>query len=384
MQTATIAAAAVGPAAPLFRLGHMFINPLFDYLVIGGGLSLLAGILLWSQGVVLGLGAGALLYVFLISNNAHFAASTVRLYTRPGATRALPLVTLALPVAALVAATTAIVVPEPAGMLLFATYLIWSPYHYSAQAYGLAVMYAYRSGADLHAPDKQLIRAACLAPFLWTVLQPQGGMAMVVARLGLTPVPALEPLRAVVSAVLSTLTLLAPLLVFIALRRRAGVTLPAISVLVIASNAVWWTLFNYLDAFVWAAVFHGLQYLAIVTIFHVKDRLRRPGHTRSWRFHTVAFYGTCVALGYLLFEAWPAVYGLAGLDVTRSVLLVTATINIHHFIVDAFIWRLRKDPNYRNVVDDTLPLPDRRPGGGEALATGRAEQAIVQRDELEG
>ena len=27
-----------------------------------------------------------------------------------------------------------------------------------------------------------------------------------------------------------------------------------------------------------------------------------------------------------------------------------AVINIHHFIVDAFIWRLRRDPNYRVVI----------------------------------
>jgi len=26
-------------------------------------------------------------------------------------------------------------------------------------------------------------------------------------------------------------------------------------------------------------------------------------------------------------------------------------INIHHFVVDAFIWKLRRDPNYQTVVD---------------------------------
>jgi len=28
---------------------------------------------------------------------------------------------------------------------------------------------------------------------------------------------------------------------------------------------------------------------------------------------------------------------------------VIAAINVHHFIVDAFIWRLRKDSNYAVV-----------------------------------
>jgi hypothetical protein len=31
--------------------------------------------------------------------------------------------------------------------------------------------------------------------------------------------------------------------------------------------------------------------------------------------------------------------------------MVTAAINIHHFIVDAFIWKLRQDANYRIVTD---------------------------------
>jgi hypothetical protein len=33
---------------------------------------------------------------------------------------------------------------------------------------------------------------------------------------------------------------------------------------------------------------------------------------------------------------------------------VTAVINIHHFVVDAYIWRLRRDPNYR-IVTGTEP-----------------------------
>jgi hypothetical protein len=35
--------------------------------------------------------------------------------------------------------------------------------------------------------------------------------------------------------------------------------------------------------------------------------------------------------------------------------LVVAIINIHHFVVDAYIWRLRRDPNLRTVVDRPLP-----------------------------
>ena len=35
--------------------------------------------------------------------------------------------------------------------------------------------------------------------------------------------------------------------------------------------------------------------------------------------------------------------------------LVVAVINIYHFVVDAYIWRLRRDPNLRTVVDQPVP-----------------------------
>jgi hypothetical protein len=54
-------------------------------------------------------------------------------------------------------------------------------------------------------------------------------------------------------------------------------------------------------------------------------------------------------------------YVHAGFDPSLTPQLAVAVINIHHFIVDAYIWRLRKDPNYRTVVD-TRPEPALRGG----------------------
>jgi hypothetical protein len=44
-------------------------------------------------------------------------------------------------------------------------------------------------------------------------------------------------------------------------------------------------------------------------------------------------------------------------------LLTVAVINIRHFVVDAYIWKLRQAPNYRVVVagDPTLPSEEPRP-----------------------
>jgi hypothetical protein len=91
-----------------------------------------------------------------------------------------------------------------------------------------------------------------------------------------------------------------------------------------------------------------------VTAFHVKERLREPGNTRSWLHHAAWFYAVCLVVAYLLFSAWPYAFVAVGFGMAESVLLVLATINIHHFIVDAYIWRLRKDPNYRVVSEEPL------------------------------
>jgi hypothetical protein len=41
----------------------------------------------------------------------------------------------------------------------------------------------------------------------------------------------------------------------------------------------------------------------------------------------------------------------------ESVLLVVAAINIHHFIVDAYIWRLKPGDRNRQIVEDRVPVP---------------------------
>jgi hypothetical protein len=45
---------------------------------------------------------------------------------------------------------------------------------------------------------------------------------------------------------------------------------------------------------------------------------------------------------------------------------MVAIINIHHFIVDAYIWRLRRDPNYAVVTSAT----ERGPAMAAAPAAG--------------
>jgi hypothetical protein len=347
-----------GPVRSGALLGRSFVHPVFDYLVIGGGLSLGAAALLVTRPDWLSFGrielggesVSSFPWILLLCNSAHLAASSVRLYTKPGATRELPRLTLALPLFALLALTLCVVDAARFGRHLVGLYLTWSPFHYAAQAYGLAVIYALRAGRGLATGEKRLLRQACLLPFFVAMLQTGGaGLGWLLPDAWVHH-PRVFPLLQGLQGVLVVLVFAAPLTLFTWMWWRGRHPVPLICPMVVLANGLWWTLFPYENAFAWATVFHGLQYLGIATVFHVKDQVGRAGNARGPLFHVLQFYALSVALGYAVLYCLPRAYVFAGFGMVESVLLVIAAINIHHFIVDAYIWRVSRGGANRSIV----------------------------------
>ena len=332
-------------------LGRTFLHPALDYLLIGGGLSLLFALAVVVAGTenLVDADTLAVAVLLLAINSAHFAASTVRLYTKPGAFAEWPALTRVAPLAFLALLTLALAFPIGLGGPLTRLYLTWSPYHYAAQTFGLSVMYCYRSGCTLTDRDRTLIRWACLLPFLHNFLTAPGvGLDWVAAFTGLGPLSGLDPLRSRAATLLAVAAWAAPLGIFFAHARRG--VMPLIVPLLMIANGVWWLVLLPYQAFVWATIFHGIQYLAIVLVFHVRDQLSLPDNRRAGLYHALRFYALCLALAFALFQIVPHGYLLAGFGMVESLLLVVAVINIHHFVVDAYIWRLRSgSANRRNV-----------------------------------
>lgn len=342
------------PPRQLLPVGRVFLNLPFDYLTIGGGLSLIAvaGLALGGQLGTDGAAAASLPVLVLASNSAHFAASSVRLYTKPGAFQTWPFLTMGLPLATLAVLSIAIAWPGSIGWNLQALYLTWSPFHYAAQAFGLASMYHYRSGGSLGESDRRLLYATCMLPFVFAFLDAQdSGLAWFLPAQIQSAYPLLHDSIRTASFGIAVLVFASPLVLATRLYSSSRRGLPLISWLIILTNGIWWIVFRFYDAFVWATVFHGIQYLAIVTIFHVRDQTAQPHNRRGPLAHALRFYAVSFVLGYLLFYVWPFAYLLAGFSLSESMLLCAAVINIHHFIVDRYIWRLRKDSANRVVVE---------------------------------
>ncbi|MFI5302185.1 MAG: hypothetical protein ACHREM_29190, partial [Polyangiales bacterium] len=196
--------------------------------------------------------------------------------------------------------------------------------------------------------QRRWVRFACLLPFVWFNGNPVSGTWFLLGERVHTWV---YPYADLLFHSLRPAVAATPLLVFAWLRFGAKVRLPFISFLVVASNAIWWTLFDAYGAFVWATVFHSIQYLFIVEIFHAKDRPGRPDKPWSGLVNVGAFYGACLGLAFVLFVLWPRLYRGTPWHGGNVYEVVVASVNLHHFIVDGFIWKLRKDPSNRAVVE---------------------------------
>lgn len=344
--------AAIGPRG--LGLGRPLVGAAIDALFIASGLSIAVVALLVAiptLRVSLVPDGPLLLGLLLACNFTHFGASTVRLYTRRGARERWPFLTMGLPLATLAILALFLWQADVLGPHATRLYFTWSPYHYAAQTCGISLMYAYRSGCALTPREKRLWWWAALCPFFLVFL---GG-----SELGLQWLVPVDWLRetawaraslAVSVRALQALSLATPLALFAWLWSR-GRPVPLLSLVTLYSNAVWFVFLQGIEAFVLATIAHSVQYLGIILAFHVKDRTSEPGNRHGWLWHAASFYGMSGALGYALFGALPVGLAAAGFGLVEATLLSVAAINIHHFVVDAYIWRFSGGDRNRRIAE---------------------------------
>jgi hypothetical protein len=336
-----------GAAASGLPFHRFILGPFADPFFFGPGATLVIGglfLLLPHLGAqAASLGSSLVIALSLLLVGPHYGATYRRAYTSRDVIRDHPWVTLVAPPILLVAALAAVRDPTRIGLGYFGLYVAWSGFHYSRQSLGIAMLYPLRQGARLDAREKRLLGLPLYVSWILSLL----GMFRLS---GSARNPAYEAVRRaypgpmlpgwVMGLGLAALALSMLAVVVVARGRRArGVPLPWPTYAVLSAQILWFTIALYHPLFniTLVPMFHGLQYLAL-TSWHAT---REPGAGSPWRFvrYLVVVLGLGFVIRPLLFVAFNSP------DEARTLLATAAVasfVNLHHFLLDGRIWRLRE------------------------------------------
>jgi tetratricopeptide (TPR) repeat protein len=231
---------------------------------------------------------------------------------------------------------------------IFTLYICWSPWHYTGQNYGLLMMFARRAGLTPTEGERHALHLAFVASYLMLLFSFHTGASgdALILSLGL-PAKFTLPAR----AILGIFFLVASSWALVSLARR-GSTWKALvpSATLVTTQFLWFLLPAAIELFSGKevpqtryssgilAVLHSAQYLWI-TGYYQKKEARAAGQV-SWSFWKYLL--TLVAGGIALFIPGPwLVSRVFHVDFAASFLTFTALVNLHHFILDGAIWKLR-------------------------------------------
>ena len=355
MGAASTAAVAGRPA------GRVWLwNPAVDLLIgcAGWSLPFLALSAAWAQSGALDI-AYAFSLLTLVCNHPHYMATLQRAWSDPERRAAYRPYLIHAGILLAIAAAAMFAYP-PLIPAFFTLYVIWSPWHYSGQNFGLLMLFARRAEAQ---PERRLLRAAFLASYVvWLLtVQSRPSSDPYIWSLALPAV--------VVNPIALAMTLLFLVLASIALGRmgdRSGWRPILPPLVLLASQALWFIAPWLLQV----AGGHGVSPLYYSTgalaFMHCAQYLwltswvaRRERGAQAW--NPTRYAALLVVGGIALFTAGPWLSSaVLGADLRESTLIFIALINLHHFIVDGALWRLR-DPRAAAILFEPAPPPTPQP-----------------------
>ena len=304
-------------------------------------------------------------YVFpglvLLLSGPHYGATLVRVYEQRAERQRYAIFSVyatALVLAAFIAGLYNAAIASGMATL----YLTWSPWHYTGQNYGIGLMFLRRRGVDVTPTLKRWLYASFVLSYAMTFLMMHAeagntmgvpgtgsGSAVRFVPLGFSRSLANPALLVFGVAYLVSFAAFAQAMVRQGKWRAAGPT----AALVI-TQALWFLLplgFEHLGwaksveplsldyrghYALWVVLGHAVQYLWVTTYY--------ARASADWRGY-LPYFGKVLAMGtaiwtmpYVLFG--PGALGPLSVD-AGLLLLVAAAINIHHFILDGAIWKLR-------------------------------------------
>ena len=285
----------------------------------------------------------------VLVNSPHYAATYYRVYRGRARILEYPVEAVIAPAILTLVAAACFVFPTSVTPWIAFAYLATSGYHYAGQTYGVSMIFLGKSGARLTTLEKRILKAPIYAAYVYSVIN------MNVA--GSNPSRVLEtvvPMLNIPSAALTVAGVAVGVagVMFLGLnlwfyrRNRRG--LPPIVNTMVAAHVVWFTMTQFPLLIAFVPFLHCLQYLLVTAFFDFKEqRAQKAGPELSLAayFKSTMFfryYATQIAIGLGLFIILPFVLTSAGAGPQALVVAVVFSIlNLHHFILDGAIWKLR-------------------------------------------
>lgn len=315
-------------------LGHLLgppiallAGPFYDHPVNVYDAALLAALLTW------------------VVNYPHFAATSHRLYRNRESIMQFPVTALGVPVVLLLALTAALMNPLTIAPWFAKIFLIWSPYHFSAQTLGVTLLYARRSGFAISPGLRRCLTWFIFSTYLGPILAAEAYpnipyYGMLLPTFGLPP--GLFPIYKLF--MLATGALSVVLLLRNAWRNHRRI--PLLIVVPPLAQYAWFVGGAGVAGFQeFVPAYHSLQYLLIAWVINLKDRVDEGQIQRTLpavRLETLRWFALNVAGGAFLFYLLPSMAGKTfSIDPYAATGITIAAVQIHHFFVDGVIWKLR-------------------------------------------
>jgi hypothetical protein len=299
--------------------------------------------------------------LILLVSTPHYGATLLRVYEHRDERRQYVLfslwATLLVVAAFLLGATDSRV-----GSILATVYLTWSPWHYTGQNYGIGVMFLRRRGIEPTRAERRLLYGSFLSSYALVFLvmhAPRGqapdlGVEAAGGAIRFLPLGVPEALAgpALALVLVAGIAALAGWVALLARRAPLRDLLPTLCLAL--TQALWFTApflaraagfeagLEPLDwstrseFFVWIASGHAIQYLWVTSYY---ARASNGWHGQPIWFAKVAAAGAAVWTLPIVAAATSR-GGRLDIDAGFALLLASA-VNIHHFILDGAIWKLR-------------------------------------------
>ncbi|MDX8397059.1 MAG: hypothetical protein R8K49_01940 [Mariprofundaceae bacterium] len=317
--------------------------------------------------LALSLVASVFFYFSFLVNYPHYTATYYRLVRNPAQWSAYKRpFTIATGIVLILYAAT-FIAPVVMGALIVTLFMLWSPYHYTGQNFGVGQVFLRNAGIRLSTWERRWVVGVFYAPWVFHLIWVNSWVygsgydlyAMKVINFLQLPDGVVMLAKGVaLGGVIAFLGLI------IYMRQVRQLRLPFGFITVVVVQYVWWW-FLYLfvaasDGWVGAPVvaalmllalpfFHCAQYLVVTLQFESRETPLLGGGL----WHVLFYYVILIVGGAILFVLlYRMHHWVSGVSLLYAQGLFMGLINLHHFMVDGFIWKVRRPDVVGKLCDD--------------------------------